>query len=90
MSCKVLIVKNLVSHQISTVEKFRSLEALNIGEHQDQSLKDALKDFQWLIDILQSLPEVSDEKKKLHYLIILFNHIHMKVYLTVLLISLFV
>lgn len=64
MSCKVLIVKNLVSHQISTVEKFRSLEALNIGEHQDQSLKDALKDFQWLIDILQSLPEVSDEEKK--------------------------
>lgn len=64
MSCKVLIVKNLVSHQISTVEKSRSLEALNIGEHQDQSLKDALKDFQWLIDILQSLPEVSDEEKK--------------------------
>lgn len=63
MSCKELIVKNLVSHQISTVEKFRSLEALNIREHQDQSLKDALKDFQWLIHILQSLPKVSDEKK---------------------------
>ncbi|XP_016418419.1 uncharacterized protein LOC107748214 isoform X2 [Sinocyclocheilus rhinocerous] len=45
--------------KISTVEKFRSLEALNIKKHQDQSLKDALKDFQWLIHILQSLPKSS-------------------------------
>ncbi|XP_026127750.1 uncharacterized protein zgc:113314 isoform X3 [Carassius auratus] len=45
--------------KISTVEKFRSLEALNIKTHQDQSLKNALKDFQWLIHILQSLPKYS-------------------------------
>lgn len=63
MSCKVLIVKNLVSHQISTDGKFRSLEALNIKKHQDQTLKYALKDFQWLICILMSLPKVSDKKK---------------------------
>ncbi|XP_018965907.1 uncharacterized protein zgc:113314 isoform X1 [Cyprinus carpio] len=45
--------------KISTDGKFRSLEALNIKKHQDQTLKYALKDFQWLICILMSLPKSS-------------------------------
>ncbi|XP_050975575.1 uncharacterized protein LOC127171152 isoform X3 [Labeo rohita] len=46
--------------KFSNVERFRrSLEGLNITENQVQKLREAQKDFHWLIHILQSLPKSS-------------------------------
>ncbi|RXN06669.1 zinc finger MYM-type 1 [Labeo rohita] len=46
--------------KISKVERVRrSLEGLNIRKDQDQKLTEALKDFQWFIHILKSLPKSS-------------------------------